>query len=333
MQVEMGRSRNIPRFACPRCENPMIDLNALQLPDLFPALVSDRDLARLLNAARDEDLGSGGDVTSESIIDPCRSGRAILAARGEGVVCGQHLPAPLVAAFNAEVRTEWRILDGGWCARGAIVAVLQGRMRDLLAIERTLLNLVTHLSGIATLTYRFVRAIAGTKAVICDTRKTTPGLRGLEKYAVRCGGGALHRIGLYDAALYKDNHLAALDPAHLAGTLAAAIRKVRAGDRVRFVEVEVDSIAMLEQVLSIEAGLIDMVLLDNMPVAVLEEAVAVRNRRAPQVQLEASGGVTLENVRAIAETGVDRISVGSLTHSAPALDLGLDLEAGRPDGE
>jgi nicotinate-nucleotide pyrophosphorylase (carboxylating) len=309
----------------------VLDLNALTLPDLFDALVSDKSLVQLIRAARDEDLGSAGDITSASVIEPAQRGRAVLAARRRGVVCGQHHAGPIISAFDADLMVEWRTFDGDCCDAGGVIAILEGCLRDLLAIERTLLNFVARLSGIATLSSRYVNAVAGARAVICDTRKTTPGWRGLEKYAVRCGGGTLHRVGLFDAALYKDNHLAAIGGDDLPRALSRAIASVRTSHPVRFVEVEVDSLARLEQVLSIKPGLIDIVLLDNMEPEDIRRAVAIRGHSGAPVQLEASGGVTLDNVRAIAETGVDRISVGAMTHSAPALDVGLDLEAGRPD--
>ena len=172
-----------------------------------------------------------------------------------------------------------------------------------------------------------MEAVAGTGAVICDTRKTTPGWRPLEKYAVRCGGGTLHRLSLADAALYKDNHLAGLPPGRWAQTLATAIRSVRSEHELRFVEVEVDTTEQLEAVFDLPAGLVDIALLDNMTPETLRAMVARRDAAAPHLQLEASGGVTLDTVRTIAESGVDRISVGALTHSATSLDVGLEAEA------
>jgi nicotinate-nucleotide pyrophosphorylase (carboxylating) len=204
---------------------------------------------------------------------------------------------------------------------------VSGSLRHMLAIERTLLNIVGRLSGIATLTRQYVESITGTKAVICDTRKTTPGMRNLEKYAVRCGGGTLHRIGLYDAALYKDNHLALIPAAQLAETVAVAAKQARTRNDVRFVEVEVDSLKQFHELLRIEPGVIDIVLLDNMSPSNMREAVKIRDTANPALQLEASGGVNLETVRAIAESGVDRISVGALTHSVTCLDVGLDVRA------
>jgi nicotinate-nucleotide pyrophosphorylase (carboxylating) len=308
----------------------VIDLNALSLPELFGRLVKAETLEQLVRAALDEDFGERGDITSASIIESQARGRAELAVRQPGVICGQSVAGAILSNFNADALVEWRKCDGQSCDRGDVIAAFDGRLRDLLAIERTLLNFIGHLSGIASLTRRYVQAVAGTKAVICDTRKTTPGWRGLEKYAVRCGGGVLHRLGLHDAALYKDNHLAHIEPSRMTETLERAARQVRAGGAIRFVEVEADSLETFERVLAVPQGLLDIVLLDNLSVEQMREAVEIRDRRAPRMLLEASGGVTLETVRAIAETGVDRISVGAITHSAPALDLALDMmESGR----
>jgi nicotinate-nucleotide pyrophosphorylase (carboxylating) len=220
-----------------------------------------------------------------------------------------------------------RVHDGDACKAGQTLATLEGPLRRMLGLERIILNFIGRCCGIASRTRDYVDAIKVTKAVICDTRKTTPGLRSLEKYSVRCGGGTLHRAGLYDAALYKDNHLAGIALEQLAQTLTSAIRSVRARHDVRFVEVEADSLEQFEALLSIEAGLIDIILLDNMKAAQLKKAVALRDKRMPQVKLEASGGITLDNVKTIAQTGVDRISIGAITHSAATLDLGLDIRA------
>jgi nicotinate-nucleotide pyrophosphorylase (carboxylating) len=214
-----------------------------------------------------------------------------------------------------------------------VVGQLAGPLRSLLAIERTALNFLQHLSGIATLTATYVSAVQGTRAAIYDTRKTTPGWRFLEKYAVRCGGGINHRFGLYDAVLIKDNHLAwikdaaglqARDP--FATAIASARKSARPGTTI---EIEVDSLGQLELALAAEP---DIVLLDNFTPEHVAQAVRLRDTTAPQIKLEASGGVNLASVRALAETGVDRISVGALTHSAPALDLALDYEGEPPIG-
>lgn len=208
--------------------------------------------------------------------------------------------------------------DGERVDRGTIIAEVDGPLFQLLVAERTMLNFLTHLSGIATLTRKFVDAVAGTRAKILDTRKTLPGWRLLQKYAVRCGGGANHRLGLYDGVLIKDNHLAAWTQSK---SIAAAVEAARNRWPNVPVEVEVESLAQLQDAL---AGSPSIVLLDNMSCATMAEAVALRDRLAPGVQLEASGGVSLDNVAEIARTGVDRISIGALTHSAPALDLAFD---------
>lgn len=300
----------------------MLDLNSLPLPRLFAELTADGCLDRLIDAAFDEDLRDIGDVTSDSIIDSALTTEAFVVARKEGVaaglaccgkICGEHL------------RFEWNVQDGESIGARATLARLNGPLRHILAVERTLLNIVGRLSGIAALTRRYVQAIKGTNAVVCDTRKTTPGMRNLEKYAVRCGGGTLHRIGLYDAALYKDNHLALIPPEQLAETVRVAAIEARRRVDLRFVEVEVDSLDQFRNLLTIEPGVIDIVLLDNMPPPMMREAVKLRDTANTSLQLEASGGVNLETVRAIAESGVDRISVGALTHSVTCLDVGLDI--------
>lgn len=300
----------------------MLDLNSLPLPRLFAELTADGCLDRLIDAAFDEDLRDFGDVTSESIIDPALVTEALVVARAPGIAaglaCGQRI-------CGEHVRFESIVRDGERFEAKSTLARLKGPLRHILAIERTLLNVIGRLCGIATLTRRYVDAISGTQAVICETRKTTPGMRNLEKYAVRCGGGTLHRIGLYDAALYKDNHLALIPPEQLAETVRAAAISARKRHDLRFVEVEVDSLAQMKQLLTIEPGVIDIVLLDNMAPPQMKEAVELRNAANTALQLEASGGVNLETVRAIAESGVDRISVGALTHSVTCLDVGLDI--------
>jgi len=229
-------------------------------------------------------------------------------------------------AFDGQVQVDIKTPDGSGIEPGQVVAVMTGSIRGILSAERVALNLLTHLSGVATLTSRYVQQVAGTRARVYDTRKTLPGLRGLQKYAVACGGGENHRMGLYDAVLLKDNHLAQVGAEGLAEAVADAVKRSREANRghprIKFVMVEVDSLEQLEKVLP--TG-IDLVLLDNMGVDQLRLAVSMRDKAACRVELEASGGVTLETVRAIAQTGVDRISVGALTHSAPALDIGLDI--------
>ncbi len=231
---------------------------------------------------------------------------------------------PMVCAvYGGRVSAELIRHDGDNIGQNQRIAAIAGPMRDILAIERVALNLLTHLSGIATLTAAYVERCAGTKAKVCDTRKTLPGLRGLQKYAVACGGGTTHRIGLYDAVLIKDNHLAGTPLNQLAAALTdAAGQARRLTPDLRFVMAEVDTLEQLAEVLKAP---VDIVLLDNMRPPELAQAVTMRDATAPQVELEASGGVNLNTIANIAKTGVDRISVGALTHSAPSLDIGLDI--------
>lgn len=275
---------------------------------------------RLIELALKEDLGSVGDLTSEAVLARDQGGQAVLVVRRPGVLAGMPAALEVFKRFDLGLSLEMQCEDGCLVQPGDRLALIQGPLRSLLAAERTALNFVQRLSGIATLTRRYVEAVAGLPVKICDTRKTTPGWRLLEKYAVRCGGGHNHRMGLYDGILIKDNHLAALaghpDP------VGEAVRLVRQKyDASLPLEVEVDTLEQLEIALKAKP---DMVLLDNMNPDQLRQAVRLRNETAPSVLLEASGGVTLETVRALAESGVDRISVGALTHSAPALDIGLD---------
>ncbi len=257
-----------------------------------------------------EDFGRRGDITSRAIFGTGQMCEAQLVARKPGIVCG------LTAAQLAfgECAFTPRVKDGDRVEAGAVLAAVSGGVIAVLEAERTALNFLGHLSGIATKTNEFARAVAHTKAKICCTRKTTPGLRVLEKYAVLCGGGANHRFGLDDAVLIKDNHIA------VAGGIAEAVAaaKSRLGHMVK-IEVEVDTLEQLETILGQE---IDAVLLDNMQPGLLEKAVGMIGGR---LIAEASGGVTLETVKAIAETGVDLISVGAITNSAPVLDIGLDI--------
>ena len=266
-----------------------------------------------VKAALQEDLGVAGDITTDAIVAADARSEAEIVARKAGVIAGLALAEAAFRALDGEVQFTALIEDGGKAEAGAVVARVSGKTRALLSAERVALNFLYRLSGIATLTAAYVAAVAGTRARIVCTRKTTPGLRGLEKYAVRAGGGVNHRFGLYDAVLVKDNHIAA------AGGIAPALDRVRAraGHLVK-IEVEVDTLDQLKEALGFP---IDAVLLDNMDTATLSKAVALVQGR---VLTEASGGVTLETVRGIAETGVDLISVGALTHSAKGLDLALE---------
>jgi nicotinate-nucleotide pyrophosphorylase (carboxylating) len=289
--------------------------------DADPRLAEEaRQLAALAVA---EDLGAAGDVTSRACIPGGRQGRATIVARTPGTLAGLWIAEYVYAAVDGDVRVRFLATDGEAVRPGQALAEVAGPVASLLAGERTVLNFVQRLSGVATLTRQFVDAVAGTRAAICDTRKTTPGWRHLEKYAVRCGGGTNHRMGLWDEVLIKDNHLA------LCGLSAAeAVRVAREAvgpDMV--IEVEVDTLEQFREVLSEKA---DMILLDNMTADEMAEAVQLRDGASDDGTplLEASGGVTLSSVAAIARTGVDRISVGALTHSAAALDIAMDVRGG-----
>ena len=268
---------------------------------------------RAVEAALEEDLGGAGDITTDATIPINAKGEATIVAREAGIIAGLDLAAEAFRALDPDVKFSPLVSDGDAIKQGAMIAKISGKTRAILTAERTALNFLGHLSGIATLTSRYVEAVAGTGARIVCTRKTTPGLRTLEKYAVRMGGGVNHRFGLYDGVLIKDNHIAA------ASGVGNALRALgaRAGHMVR-IEVEVDTLDQLKEALRFP---IDAVLLDNMDVPTLKKAVAMV---AGRVTTEASGGVRLETVRKIAETGIDLISAGALTHSARRLDLSLE---------
>ena len=293
------------------------------MPDLAD-YVDDATLRRLIETAKLEDLGPDGvDVTSACFVDEDARGEAAFAARDPGRVAGLAVLPVVCDIYGGRVDVDLHQQDGEQVAAATRLATITGPMRDILGIERVALNLLTHLSGIATLTAQYVERCTGTKAKVCDTRKTLPGLRGLQKYAVACGGGTTHRVGLYDAVLIKDNHLAGTPLGRLAAALTNAAEQSRQFKLdLIFVMVEVDTLEQLAEVLKAP---IDIVLLDNMPPSQLEQAVALRDQHAPQIELEASGGVNLDTIGDIAKSGVDRISVGALTHSAPSLDIGLDI--------
>ncbi len=276
----------------------------------------DHLIAPALDAAFAEDLGLSGDITTNAIIPAGDRSRAVIAARKPGRIAGLPIAEAAFRRLDPGLTFEIQIGDGRDAEAGDHVAEIRGNTRAILSAERIALNFLGHLSGIATHTRTFASAIEGTKAHICCTRKTTPGLRAFEKYAVRMGGGMNHRFGLFDAVLIKDNHVVA------AGGIGPAIERTRAavGHLVK-IEVEVDRLEQLEEALRYK---IDAALLDNMSLDILRRAVSMTSDR---VILEASGGVTLDTVRAIAETGVDLISSGALTHSSPALDVGLDFLA------
>lgn len=272
-------------------------------------------IERVVSGALAEDLSDAGDLTSQVTLPAGAKAKGVFRTRVAGRLAGAVILEPVFAHLSAECQVRPIVEDGSDITPLDAIAEVSGPATALLAGERVALNLISRLSGIATLTRAFVTAIDGAMARIAHTRKTTPGLRALETYAVRCGGGAPHRFGLSDAVLVKDNHVA------IAGGVGAALMAVRArAGHMTHVAVEVDSLDQLEEALRYSP---DVVLLDNFPIGDLEKAVRLVGSRCVT---EASGGVTLENVRAIAETGVDVISVGALTHSAPALDIGLDIE-------
>ena len=284
-------------------------------------------LAALVAVALDEDLGPapGRDVTTQSTIDPGAIGRAALVARAPGVVAGLVVLGPVLAQVAGRLglpvpAVELRAADGDAVRPGQVLAVLEGRVQVLLVAERTLLNVAGRASGVATHTRRWAEALAGTGATVLDTRKTTPGLRALEKYAVRCGGGTNKRMGLYDVAMVKDNHVAA------AGSVTAAVRAVATRFPEVVIQVEADT---LDQAVEAVGAGARFLLLDNMAIPLLAEVVAAVRAMEPQVgrvELEATGNLTLDGAVEVASTGVDYLSVGGLTHSSPILDLALDLE-------
>ena len=295
--------------------------------ELAAAGLDPADVERVVTTALDEDLRYGDDVTTLATVPAGMVAEAEVVARQAGVIAGGPVALAVLDAAGLPPGCATVLRPDGSAARpGEVVLSIRAPLRGLLTAERTLLNLMTRLSGIATATRAWVDAVDGTGAVVRDTRKTTPGLRLLEKYAVRCGGGRNHRLGLGDAALIKDNHIAA------AGSIGRAVEQVRAAIAARAAagapmldaEVECDT---LDQVKAALAAGCDLILLDNMGLADLRAAVALA-RDWPGVQLEASGGLTLDAARDVALTGVDYLAVGGLTHSSPALDLGLDLRAG-----
>jgi nicotinate-nucleotide pyrophosphorylase (carboxylating) len=301
----------------------------------FPPYEAIRDLIRL---AREEDLGArngsgGDDVTSRLLIDGAKVGVGTLVQKDVGIACGLPIVEMVCRTYDERLRVEqipgfhMEIIEGRFSdSRTTPLLRVRGPLRSLLSAERVILNFLQHMSGVATQTQRFVKRIAGTGARIVDTRKTLPGFRLLDKYAVRAGGGFNHRLGLHDGLLVKDNHLAAIGLKELAAFLTRTISRSRAEAPDRPVEVEVDHLEQLREVLKVEG--IDIILLDNMDCPSMEEAVRMRDAagRRGEVELEASGGVTLETVRSVAQTGVERIAVGAITHSAAALDIGMDVE-------
>jgi len=286
---------------------------SLLCPDAF---LSPLEIDDVVTRALAEDLGRAGDVTSIATIPEDATGHATVVARKAGVIAGLPLVAAAFRKLAPDVAITPHARDGASVATKTALMHVTGSARAVLAAERVALNLLGHLSGVATATHEFVRRIKGRRTRICCTRKTTPGLRALEKYAVRCGGGFNHRFGLDDAMLIKDNHIA------VAGSIRAVLERARAsaGHLVK-IEIEVEGLDQLGEVLAV--GLADAVLLDNMNVADMSKAVAMVGGRFP---LEASGGITLESIEAVASTGVDYASSGWITHSAPNLDVALDIE-------
>lgn len=292
------------------------------------------EIAELIGLARREDMRDD-DVTSRLLIPAEAQGGATLVQKQGGVICGLPIVPMICQVYDPRLTITpiagetTEAIEGKFTCHPVRLPLLRisGPMRSLLSAERIVLNFVQRLSGVATNTRRYVDAVAGTRARIYDTRKTTPGWRLLEKYAVRCGGGKNHRMGLYDGLLVKDNHIAAIPLSRLAEELTCIVSTSRAEAPSRFIQVEVDTLEQLEQVLKVRR--VDSILLDNMDCATMRRAVEMRDAagRSGELALEASGGVNLDTVRAIAETGVERISIGALTHSAVALDIGMDVEA------
>lgn len=293
----------------------------------FPKFEEVKDLILL---ARREDLGED-DVTSRLLIAEDAVGVGTLTQKEVGVTCGLPIVEMICRVYDERLRVEQipgfhlDIIEGRFAdTRTMPLLRVRGPMRSLLSAERVILNFLQHMAGVATQTHRFVRRVEGTGAKIYDTRKTIPGFRALDKYAVRAGGGMNYRIGLYDGLLVKDNHIAHVLVRDLAGHIGKIVASSRGEAPQRLIEVEVDNLEQFKEVLKVEG--IDVILLDNMDCPSMEEAVRMRKEAGRKVALEASGGVTLDTVRNIALTGVDRIAVGAITHSAPALDVGLDIE-------
>jgi nicotinate-nucleotide pyrophosphorylase (carboxylating) len=268
---------------------------------------------KIIDTALAEDLGPG-DLTTEALIDPSIKGKARLVPREEMVLAGIEVFGRVFSRLDPDIALEWNFQDGDAVPAGRDIGVVEGSLRGILSAERTALNFLQHLSGIATLTKRYVDNVGPSKVRVVDTRKTTPGLRILEKYAVRVGGAHNHRLGLFDGVLIKDNHIAA------AGSISKAVEKIRANvPHTVKIEVEVDDLRGLEEAMRVGA---DAVLLDNMSIDEIREAVSIAGGR---VLLEASGGITLETIGEVAQTGVDLISVGALTHSARSVDISLEI--------
>jgi nicotinate-nucleotide pyrophosphorylase (carboxylating) len=302
------------------------DSRETELSALYEEFSQTGLIRKAIRLAKAEDLGDESvDITSDVIVPEASRVTADVVAREPGVAAGVARVGDILDAFAPATVFRELVRDGRAFERGAVLGTLLGSRRQILTAERTLLNFLGRLCGVATQARAYVNAVGeGVKAKVYDTRKTTPGLRALEKYAVRCGGAESHRMGLHDAVLIKDNHLAGIAPERVADVVASAAEAARER-QVEFVEIEADTLEQVEIFLGLETGLIDFILLDNMSPDQLREAVAMRDRMNPGIQLEASGGVTLESMREIALTGVDRISSGAMTHAARWLDIGLDV--------
>jgi len=284
----------------------------------MPHPIKGKQVEQIVSNALAEDLGSG-DVTTEALIPPDLEGKAAILVKRDGVLVGIDVAKEVFRQVDPSLYFKALVKDGAKVRKGDVVATVEGKVASMLKAERTALNFLQHLSGIATETAQYVDAVSGTKAIITDTRKTIPGLRLLEKYAVRAGGGRNHRLNLGDGVLIKDNHLVALRSSGVG--LGEAVKQARKrAPRAMKVEVEVESVKQAREALSAGA---DIIMLDNMNVKDMRRVVELVHGRA---LLEASGGITLDNVRSVAETGVDLISVGALTHSAKALDISLEVE-------
>lgn len=276
----------------------------------------------LIKLSLQEDLNQTGDLTCRALINENDMAEIQIVAREAGILAGSPLTALVFSELDKNVSCIQHLTDGDALERGSIISTCSGPLASILIGERTVLNFMTHLCGVASLTAKYVQAIEGTSATILDTRKTLPGWRILEKYAVKAGGGTNHRIGLYDGILIKDNHLAAWATRTSNPTIADAIRQARNSVNGKTgIEVEVDTLEQLADALQAKP---EIVLLDNMPPKILNQAIQLRNEQSPSTLLEASGGINLETVRGVAETGVERISIGALTHSAVSLDIGFD---------
>ena len=277
---------------------------------------------KLIKLSLEQDLNQAGDLTCRALINKVDQGEIQIVSRETGILAGTPLASLVFSELDSEVKCTQHLSDGDTLEPGSIISTYSGPLASILIGERTILNFMTHLCGVASLTAKYVQAIQGTSAIILDTRKTLPGWRILEKYAVKAGGGTNHRIGLYDGILIKDNHLAAWATRNSDSTIADAIRQARESvNGEKGIEVEVDTLDQLVDALQAKP---EIVLLDNMKPETLKQAIQLRNEQSPTTLLEASGGINLERVRSIAETGVERISIGALTHSAISLDLGFD---------